>query len=137
MTTEQFLRPESSISQHHWWRMFSDIRSALCRLDKRDADRGTLNTLIDEYGYQANASTLVVPPQTNNPVMITGLIIGSTAGTATVTIEDRQIPVPMGTTVLTNLQIIRREARPSSLATGVPGTLYLEVMGNEFPRIVD
>lgn len=135
--TQQYLRPEAEISQHHWWRLFADIRAGIARLDARDSQRGTLQLMIDEYGSASAATQLSVGPQTNNPVLITSMFVVCSAAAGTVQIEDRAIPVVQGTTSFMGLSLIRREARPATLTTATPGNLYMELMGYEFPRIVD
>lgn len=133
----QYERPTPEILPHHWWKRIGDIAHAVMRLDARDASRGTLQLMVDEYAQGSGVTTISVGPQTNNPVLITSIFVVCSSGTGSVQIEDRIIPVVQGTTSFMGLSMIRREARAATLTTATPGNLYMELMGYEFPRIVD
>lgn len=140
-TAQDDMRPEipTHIDHKHWWNLIGRILGALRRLDMRDASREDITLIVDEYlPAQSGVTQISIPPQVQNPVIIETILAYSSAGTATLQIGDRLIPIPMGSLVnMQGLQIIRNDARPSVLTTGTAGTLFLEIMGREIPRIVE
>lgn len=139
MTTQADYRPEQphAITSHHFWGRLGSIWAALRRLDMRDAQRDDITLYVDEYVPPTIGLSLPIPCQVTNPIIIESFIAYSSAGAATVQIGDHQIPVVQGLTVVSSVSMLRREAIPSSITTAVAGTLYLEIMGRQIPRMVE
>lgn len=133
---EQINRPLAPGKYHeeHWWKLLCDIRAALIEQYKFTLKSTDVETLIDEYAY-TNGLQLTVPAQTQNPVVITSIIVYSQNSGATLMIEDRPIPVPQGLSQLTSINMFRREGRSATLTATAAGNLFVELMGTDKPRM--
>ena len=129
---------EPVITSHHFWNLISRIRASLRRMDIRDSQRDDITLIIDEYvPPMQNATTLTVPCQVTNPVIIESILAYSSAGAATIQIGDRIIPIPQGLSNLQGLTIIRNTNLNAILTTAAAGTIFLELFGREIPRMVE
>lgn len=131
-------RPDPDIRPVHWWRKLLELTAILRRIDERQENANAFRLAIDEkspFNAEAAQTTVVAACQTTAPTVITGFIAVTSAATGIIQIGDSQFPVNQGTTIQSGLTIIRRNAQNSTLTTTVAGTLFLEVMGYEQPRI--
>lgn len=130
-------RPEPTIRPIHWWQKIAELTSILRRIDERQENANSFKLAIDEYTLEeTNATQIIATAQTNNPCVITGFIAACSAATAVLQIGNRQIPLPQGTTIQTGLTIIRYKKDDAVLtSTGAAGTMFLEIMGYEQPRM--
>lgn len=142
MTVNQSeIRPETPgfIEHKHWWNLFGKMLGHLRQMNVRAAAKEDINLIVDEYlPAQYNVVSIQVPPQVQNPVIIETVIAYASASSAVLQVGDRIIPIPMGQLVnLQGLNLLRNIASPSTLTATVPGTLFLEVMGRQIPRIAE
>ena len=131
-------RPDPlDITPLHWWHKIHELLDVLKRIDQREENENAFKLVIDEKsGSIPNTNSVTAHAQTINPCIITGFIAVTTVA-STLTIGDTVITVPVGTTIQTGLSIIRRNAQDSTLINaGAAGTMFLEIMGYEQPRMV-